>query len=486
MNRNSSFAVIPPAIYTLDHLATFTVSHKQRMLTPQDGMHQLRHMETTTGIWTMRIEMRIDPKEIVITETATQKEIESFPISFITNPVHIQTDNKKDVYNNIVIFTVQSDAAGRTPPEMNVFQCIGVSGKEVVEDITAARNGKFPRPKRPPVKEKPRLVEPPPARIFEEQPVVVPVRVVENQTAPAPTSARNSYDERTRPKSDISAQQVEETETEVIQLNRCFDDIERFVASLQHAANANKELEKRQAAGASQSELDILRKRTQAPSIKEFVGIFQKFKFALNLLPKLKDVLKDPDVKELTRTLFSPLSLVLESSRDQQGHLKLANSVISPLLTLDTCKLMDQSLGPKDVDLWQSIGNSWVVPSERWTGPGVSPYTPVFDEGGRVTNGDGSSAGQSGQSSLINGSATNGKSASGQLDSQQKYLNDLRARNCKICQVQATRENLNTKELAIVIGEYLEVVSDEKNWWRVTNNRGETGYAPKTILKQMY
>jgi epidermal growth factor receptor kinase substrate 8 len=486
MNRNSSFGVVvtPPAIYTLDHLATFTVSHKQRVLTPEDGMHQLRHMETTTGIWTMRIEMRIDPKEIVITETATMKEIESFPISFITNPVHIQTD-KQDVYNNIVIFTVQSDAAGRSPPEMNVFQCIGVSGKEVVEDINAARTGKFPRPKRPPVKEKPRPVEPP-ARVYEEPPipVAVPLRVKENPSLPA--SARNSYEDRSLPKSDIAAQRVEETETEVIQLNRCFDDIERFVCSLQHAANANKELEKRQAAGASQSELDILRKRAQAPATKEFVGIFQKFKFALNLLPMLKDVLKDPDVKELTRTLFSPLTLVLESSRDPQGRFKLANSIVSPLLTLDTCKLMDQSLGPKDVDLWQSIGNSWVVPSERWTGPGVNPYTPVFDEGGLATNGDGPSASQSGQPGLTNGSATNGGSASGQLDIQQKYLNDLRARNCKICQAQATRERLNSKELSVVQGEYLEVINDERNWWRVCNIRKETGYAPNTMLKQMY
>lgn len=44
---------------------------------------------------------------------------------------------------------------------------------------------------------------------------------------------------------DNSSTSSERYEKDVTVLNRCFDDIERFIARLQHAAAARRELERR-------------------------------------------------------------------------------------------------------------------------------------------------------------------------------------------------------------------------------------------------
>ncbi len=44
---------------------------------------------------------------------------------------------------------------------------------------------------------------------------------------------------------DASSTSSERYEKDVTVLNRCFDDIERFIARLQHAAAARRELERR-------------------------------------------------------------------------------------------------------------------------------------------------------------------------------------------------------------------------------------------------
>jgi len=456
-NQRTSFIQVPPAIYELDHLATFTVSHKQRLLTPEDGMRQLRHMEQTTGVWTMRVELRIDNREVVVTEIATRRELECFPISLISSPAHIRSDDPKQAYNNVVIFTAQREPTSRTPQEMHVFQCIGISGQEVADDIVAARTGKFPRPPR---------VSPPNPAVATESPG--------NRSSGQPASSGNSYNDPTVQPAVNNTQPTQPTEPtarkstvvedDVIQMNHCMDDIERFVASLQQAANAQKELDRHRQAGTSPADLELVKQRAQPPTTGAFVSALQKFKHVFNILTKLKAVLQEPGAEELCKTTFAPLVEVLRASRDERGDYKLASSVLSPLLTQDTCNMLRQNLSPVEVDLWQSLGNAWTTPAEKWVGPVVPTYTPTFD---RTPTPD------------RNG---NGAAVS---DEQQRYLNELRSKNCKVCQVWTSREQSNAKELTVHSGEYLQIINDEKKWWKVMNIRNETGYAPSTILKPL-
>lgn len=42
------------------------------MMTPEEGLVKLRQMDETTGIWTMRVDMIIESKHLVIVEKTYQ------------------------------------------------------------------------------------------------------------------------------------------------------------------------------------------------------------------------------------------------------------------------------------------------------------------------------------------------------------------------------------------------------------------------------
>lgn len=166
-------------------------------------------------------------------------------------------------------------------------------------------------------------------------------------------------------------------------LNRCFDDIERFVGHLQHAADAFKELDRRVKNGRGKNRHGdgMLTMRARPPPAKDFVDIFQKFKVCFNLLAKLKPVIHDPNAPELVHFLFTPLSLVVEASKDpRQGTPDLAAEVVSPLLTPEAKDLLLNCLSSKEADLWTSLGDAWTVSRDDWKGY-VPPYLLRFSDG---------------------------------------------------------------------------------------------------------
>ena len=55
--------------------------------------------------------------------------------------------------------------------------------------------------------------------------------------------------------------------------------------------------------------------------------------------------------------------------------------------------------------------------------------------------------------------------------------------NKRIALVTFSRERNNGRELTVAKGEYLEVMDDEKQWWKCRNKGGEVGYVPHTIVK---
>lgn len=70
-------------------------------------------------------------------------------------------------------------------------------------------------------------------------------------------------------------------------LNCCFDDIERFIARLQHTAAATQELEKRRRSRKNKKKEvgdGLLSMRAKPPPEIEFVEILQKFKLSFNML----------------------------------------------------------------------------------------------------------------------------------------------------------------------------------------------------------
>ena len=121
--------------FVVEHLATFTVSPQNEVMYPADGMRRLLQMEKASGIWTQKMVLRLDRDWMTIADFENGEVVERFPLVLIHEPTAFTSKDPKDLYNNIFIFVVGEDPVHRDPPEMHIFQCVGVSSEIVVEDL---------------------------------------------------------------------------------------------------------------------------------------------------------------------------------------------------------------------------------------------------------------------------------------------------------------------------------------------------------------
>ena len=287
------------------------------------------------------------------------------------------------MYNNIVIYIVGHGAedAGLSPNEMHIFQCVNVSARDVVEDLKSFKQGRYRQ-------ETPYLLQEDDSnnnicRLADKSPQISPSDMKPgyegSQVSPrmhAQLEAREKFDETSSTSSD-------KYEKDVNILNRCFDDIEKFIARLQHAAAAFRELEKRRRSRKSKKKDlgdGMLSMRAKPPPEREFEDIFQKFKLSFNLLAKLKAHIHDPNAPELVHFLFTPLALIVDASHDSHYGPNLPSKILGPLLNKNAVDLLINCLTSKESELWHSLGEAWYVPREQWKGF-VPPYKPVFMDG---------------------------------------------------------------------------------------------------------
>lgn len=155
----------------------------------------------------------------------------------------------------------------------------------------------------------------------------------------------------------LKPQQVMTNESYVSVLNHCFDDIEKFIIRLQQAVAAARELQvkrrssKRMSGNSKElvnkngepilgkngaplpsvlpltaAELAMLSARARGPSEDDYFEILSKFKLAFNLLAKLKGCIHEPNAPELVHFLFTPLAIIIESTRN--GKLLSSSTVV--------------------------------------------------------------------------------------------------------------------------------------------------------------
>lgn len=182
---------------------------------------------------------------------------------------------------------------------------------------------------------------------------------------------------------ETSSVSSDKYERDVNVLNHCFDDIEKFIARLQHAAAASRELERRRRNRKSKKKdpgEGLLTLRTRPPHEKEFIDIFAKFKLSFNLLAKLKAHIHDPNAPELVHFLFTPLALIVEAASDTYYESQLPARVVNPLLTREAVNLLINCVTSKETELWRSLGDAWTVPRDQWKDD-VGSYHPIFLDG---------------------------------------------------------------------------------------------------------
>merc|ERR1711899_140503 len=336
-------------------------------------MRRLLVMEKTNGIWTQKMLMKLDRGMVNIMDNENKETVERFPIQLVREPTAFTSNDPKEIYNNILIYIVGArPEESPTPAEMHIFQCVNVRSRDVVEDLKHFMSGASKRG-RSGGRHTPDYPE---IKMGDLSPYEESLDRVQE-----PRLQVNRGD--TGLNDDTSSTSSDKYEKDVKILNSCFDDIEKFIARLQHSAAAFRELEKRRRSRKSKKKDlgdGMLSMRAKPPPEREFVDIFQKFKLSFNLLAKLKAHIHDPNAPELVHFLFTPLALIVDASHDSHYGPNLPSKVVAPLMTANAIDLLVNCLTSKESELWHSLGEPWYIPLEEWKDY-VQPYRPVFMDG---------------------------------------------------------------------------------------------------------
>ncbi|XP_049705582.2 epidermal growth factor receptor kinase substrate 8-like protein 2 isoform X2 [Helicoverpa armigera] len=528
-------------VYVLEHLATFTVTRETGIVYPADGMRRLLQLEKTNGIWSQKMQLCLEGQWVLVMDYETGSIMERFPASWVHSPTAFTSPEPAELYNNVLAFVVGAAAeggaggaggggAGGAAPrrELHIFQCHDVSAQALVEELNALKGvsgGGAGEGARDFVIERERERE-------RENDAERPRR--QQMSAQLGRSERGGSGGERDDASSTGSERLYEQDIAI--LNRCFDDIEKFIARLQHAAAAQRELERRRrsrgrrAGGAGAGE-GMLALRTRPPPERDFVDVLQKFKLSFNLLARLRAHIHDPNAPELVHFLFTPLALIVDAAQDAADG-RLPARVVQPLLTRDALNLLANCVTSKETELWHSLGDAWLIPREQWK-TAIPPYQPVFMDGWspdyqvddqplrrsspRRSSGErGGEAGARGADAYeryerdepdlyadqyapyarnmrAQGREDSGSAASSpdrepyradrdEDDLGEAWARGVMARGGRVVRVTYPRTANNDKELTVVRGEYLEVLDDSRKWWKARNRRGVTAHVPHTIV----
>uniref|UniRef100_A0A8B9LDU1 Epidermal growth factor receptor pathway substrate 8a n=1 Tax=Astyanax mexicanus TaxID=7994 RepID=A0A8B9LDU1_ASTMX len=307
-------------------------------------------------------------------------------------------------------------------------------------------------------------------------------------------------------------------------LNHILDDIEHFVTKLQKAAEAFNELSKRKKSKKSKKKgpgEGMLTLRAKPPGQEEFVDCFQKFKHAFNLLGKLKNHIQNPSAVDLVHFLFTPLRMVIHTS----GGVDLAKSVVVPLLTREAIDFLHSAGTPEERHLWVTLGDGWTKCRLEWPKDHYfPPHTLRFRDGWEppvlvsreqdltqlaetlaqaeihrqeevsrrlhhevmqdfpIADGYAFSNTAYQRMHLLDTDmavAAFKQAVSRHID--RSYDGRGQPRNFAKSKYDFVARN--GTELSVVKDEVVEVMDDRKQWWKVRNATGATGYVPNNILE---
>uniref|UniRef100_A0A8C4XR28 Epidermal growth factor receptor kinase substrate 8-like protein 2 n=1 Tax=Falco tinnunculus TaxID=100819 RepID=A0A8C4XR28_FALTI len=463
---NSNVIMHETSQYHVQHLATFIMDKSESIVTVDDAIRKLILLNSKEKIWTQEMLLQVNDKSIRLLDCESQEELEDFPLPTVQ---HCQTVLNQMRYSSILLLVCQDSEQHK--PDIHFFNCDEVEAEMVHEDIESAladhKHGK---------KIRPQTLKANQEKIRQRQSILPPPQ------GPAPIPIQ--HDTRAACSlgsllpwfvAFLSSQQI---------LNCTLDDIEVFVARLQKAAEAFRQLNQRKKGKKNKKKgpaEGMLTLRARPPSEAEFIDCFQKTKLAFNLLAKLRKHIQNPSASELVHFLFGPLELIVSSC----GGPELARSVVSPLLSKDATDFLRGHLTPKEINLWDSLGETWTRSRAEWPREANIPtYIPKFRNGWEppveIFRGapweidighlqEEVSPVWASIKTLIFFSCRNFEAQGMALPKRYaKIRYDFTARNAN--------------ELSVLKDEILEVLEDNKQWWKLLNRSGQAGYVPYNIL----
>uniref|UniRef100_A0A8B9PH72 Epidermal growth factor receptor kinase substrate 8-like protein 2 n=1 Tax=Apteryx owenii TaxID=8824 RepID=A0A8B9PH72_APTOW len=486
---NSNVIMHETSQYHVQHLATFIMDKSESIVTVDDAIRKLMLLNSKEKIWTQEMLLQVNDKSIRLLDCESQEELEEFPLPTVQ---HCQTVLNQMRYSSILLLVCQDSEQHK--PDIHFFNCDEVEAEMVHEDIESAladhKHGKKIRPQtlkanQEKIKQRQSILPPP------QGPAPIPIQhdmrgSPMNRNRVAPPSHPNSLSPCFVV--FLSSQQT---------LNCTLDDIEVFVARLQKAAEAFKQLNQRKKGKKNKKKgpaEGVLTLRARPPSEAEFIDCFQKTKLAFNLLAKLRKHIQNPSASELVHFLFGPLELIVNSC----GGPELARSVLSPLLSKDATDFLRGHLTPKEMSLWDSLGETWTRSRAEWPREANIPsYIPKFRNGWEPPM------------EIFRGAPweidighlqeevsfvlpvilslpfplppTFSDSLPEVADSHH-HLSFGMAPPKRYAKIRYDFTARNANELSVLKDEILEVLEDNKQWWKLLNRSGQAGYVPYNIL----
>uniref|UniRef100_A0A8C0HYJ2 Epidermal growth factor receptor kinase substrate 8-like protein 2 n=1 Tax=Balaenoptera musculus TaxID=9771 RepID=A0A8C0HYJ2_BALMU len=480
---NSNVIMHETSQYHVQHLATFIMDKSEAIVSVEDAIRKLVQLSSKEKIWTQEMLLQVNDQSLRLLDVESQEELENFPLPTVR---HSQTVLNQLRYPSVLLLVCQD--SDQSKPDVHFFHCDEVEAELVHEDIESAladrRLGKKMRPQtlkghQEKIRQRQSVLPP------SQGPAPIPFQrygrdspSTKNRVGlPTPLGDPGfrrweSQDEEPRA---VLAQKIEK-ETQI--LNCALDDIEWFVARLQKAAEAFKQLNQRKKGkkkGKKGPAEGVLTLRARPPSEAEFVDCFRKTKLAINLL--IVSTCGGPDI---------------------------ARSVSSPLLSRDTVGFLRGHLVPKEMALWESLGETWTRPRSEWPRePQVPPYVPKFQSGWEppldvlqeapwevegLASAPGDEPTPVSRTSFRNSpkhGLTSEPTPQGDVSSPHAHRGyEPAPAMAKYVKVLYDFTARNANELSVLKDEVLEVLEDDHQWWKLRNRSGQAGYVPGNILAE--
>ncbi|XP_041112912.1 epidermal growth factor receptor kinase substrate 8-like isoform X2 [Polyodon spathula] len=526
--RSSLSSLSETSQYRVEHLTTFVMDRKEAMVTMEDGLRKLKLLDAKGKVWTQDMLLQVNDKAVSLIDVETTNELELFPLSTIQ---HCQSVMNACSYDSILALVCKE--AGQAKPDLHLFQCDEIKANLIQSDIESAiSDNKGGKQKRRPdtlrmILKSGSTIPPPPSAPAPVPPATVTQVDVKSRVAVWSAWATSENQDCDKQRMVLEHEETlemlgEHVDCDVQILNHLLEDIEYFVTKLQKSAEAFSELSKRKKSKKSKKKgpgEGVLTLRAKPPTREQFVDCFQKFKHAFNMLGKLRTHIQNPSAPDLIHFLFTPLKMVIQTT----GGIELASSVLSPLLTRDSIDFLHSCLTPGERQLWVSLGDAWIKPRSDWPKDHYIPtYVPRFRKGWEppLLNFMGSPQEQDLHqlAESVSQAAEHPREEHRRLSLEQPSVQDfpptdgyafsntafkhgppldqesaVAAFKNYEAQGKPQPNNFakskydfvarNGTELSVVKDEILEVLDDRKQWWKVKNASGASGYVPNNILE---
>ncbi|XP_075459132.1 epidermal growth factor receptor kinase substrate 8 isoform X4 [Ascaphus truei] len=535
-SRDSVSSISETSQYHVEHLTTFVLDRKDAMLTVDDGIRKLKLLDAKGKVWTQDMILQVDDKGVSLSDGASKNELENFPVSSIQ---HCQAVTNACSYDSILALVCKEPTQSKA--DLHLFQCEEVKASLIQQDIDCAiSDSKGGKQKRRPdalrmILRSDNKIPPPPRAPAPVPPGTVTQVDVRSRVA-AWSAWASEYGEYEKPR---LSQDYEETpemieariDKDVQILNHILDDVEFFIMKLQKAAEAFSDLSKRKKTKKTKRKgpgEGVLTLRAKPPPHEEFVDCFQKLKHGFNLLAKLQSHIYNPSASDLVRFLLTPLNMMVEST----GGPELASTVLSPLLIKDALDFLRSILNNEEKQFWLSLGDTWTKSRVEWPKDQfIPPYIPRFRNGWeppmlnfgvqkeqelnhlaesvanvaelqrkkemkRFSSEHPSSVPDYPPSDgyafsntvhkrgplLDQGAAVAAfkQTVSRHVDRNLEAHGKAQPKKYAFCKYLFVARNSN--ELSVMKDDILEVIDDQKQWWKVRNSSGTVGFVPNNIL----